>query len=93
MADDEILNIEQHRQAKEDDSSSVRCFRCGKSIPAVSTRCPHCRVHFQGVAEDFDGEEDEYRRKRQPWWVIITAIILLLFLIAGVFEFGFWWLW
>jgi hypothetical protein len=94
MADDEFLSFDEHRQEWVDDDSSVRCFRCGKSIPAIATRCPHCRVHFQGVADDFDREgEEEYARAGRPWWVIVTAVALLLFMIYSVFEFGLLWIW
>src|SRR6185437_14021117 len=52
MADD-VLKFGDYGEAQNDEDSLIRCARCGEKIPAISTRCPECGVHFQGEAQDF----------------------------------------
>jgi len=86
--DDDIDEYADEEDREEDD---VRCARCRKWIPGFSTRCPKCGVHFQGQAQDFDDEEDEYQQRNGlPAWVIMTALALLALMILGVFGYGFW---
>ncbi len=84
-------DLERIKQCREDWDIRVRCANCGKSIPAVATRCPDCRFDFHGEAQDFEYEADEeIRPHRLPMWVIITAVVLLMMMVLGVFNFAFW---
>ena len=67
----------------------VPCPRCGRPIPADSTQCPECRVHFDGIAAEFapgarDGSSMLGRWAKVGAWLIlgILAIGLLMALAA-----------
>lgn len=83
-------DIDEYEEEENREEDYVRCARCRRWIPAFSTRCPECGVHFQGQAQDFDDEEEEYQRRGLPLWVIWTAIVLLVLSVIGVFAYGFW---
>lgn len=80
--DDEPLNFEEHRRRRPADTDVVPCARCKKPIPAVSTRCPECGVHFSGAAEDFVQEGRGGRGT--PTWVVVVAVVLLVVTVAGL---------
>lgn len=73
--------------ADDDADNLVRCAECGKQILGSLTRCPHCRVHFQGEAQDFY-HESELPSADKPLWVVIVTLILLVMMIGGAL-----WLW
>jgi DNA-directed RNA polymerase subunit RPC12/RpoP len=94
MYDDDIDEYADEEDKEEDD---VRCARCRKWIPAFSIRCPECGVRFEGQAQDYEGEEDEYRSVFYgtlggglPLWIVLTALVLLALMILGIFQLGFW---
>jgi hypothetical protein len=49
---DEPLSFEEPRRRRDANADLVPCARCKKRIPALSTRCPECYVHFSGAAEN-----------------------------------------
>lgn len=80
---DDVLRFEQH-QDRSDDDDLVRCARCGKRIPAASARCPACRVHFHGEAQDFyhPSEHDRGNARKVPW-IVAVALLLVIALVVG----------
>lgn len=70
------LNFEEHRRGREENEYLVRCVRCGKLIPATSNRCPECRVHFQGEAQDFLHPDEQPTQSRLSWFVWIAVIVV-----------------
>ena len=83
-------DIDEYADEEDNEEDDVRCARCRQWIPAFSTRCPKCGVNFEGQAQDFDEEEEEYHRRGLPWWVILTAIVLLALMIFTAFEMHLW---
>lgn len=82
----ELLSFAEHQQRRDENPSTVRCVRCREWIPATSTRCPECRIHFQGQAQDyFDDDEKSYFAASKPIWSVIVAVILLALSILGLF--------
>ena len=73
------LNLGEYLARVEDEGERVECARCGMFIPAATPRCPHCGIHFNGMAEDFtpgaQGRED--RR-------CVRAYVLLIVFVLGV---------
>lgn len=81
---DEPLSFEEHRRRRQADADLVPCPRCRKRIPALSTRCPACGIHFSGAAEDFAQESEGGRGP--PTWVVV--VVLLVAMLAGVLRMG-----
>jgi hypothetical protein len=76
---DEPLNFEAHRRRRQADADVVPCAKCKTRIPALSTRCPECNVHFSGAAEDFV-QESEGGRGTQTWVVVVAVVLLVVML-------------
>ncbi|WP_422928662.1 hypothetical protein [Singulisphaera sp. PoT] len=86
---DHIFKFSEHQKPRDDrerpdEDELVKCARCGAMIPGTSTRCPECRVHFQGEAQDFYHESE--REERHPWnksWAVAIVVVLLVLMILG----------
>ena len=80
MDEEGIFDLTEYRHGGGD---RVPCPRCSKPIPASATRCPHCRVHFDGEAYQFT-EELQYesgvggRWIRLAAWALVALIVLFL---------------
>jgi hypothetical protein len=83
---DEILSFDEHRRRRDESPDLVRCARCGKPIPATATRCPECRVHFQGEAYEFShpSERASGRGRAGRWAVVIVAVLLAAWVLSAV---------
>ena len=80
---DEIFSLEEHRRRREENAALVRCARCGKMILASAVRCPECRIHFKGAAQDYLHPTERPQERRLPWWVVALAALLVLALALG----------
>jgi hypothetical protein len=81
---DEILNFDEHRRRRGENSGLVRCARCGKRILATATRCPECGVHFQGEAYEFmHASERAAGRGLARRWLVLVAVLLLVGLVLS----------
>jgi hypothetical protein len=80
---DEPLNFEEHRRRRQADAELVPCAKCKTRIPALSTRCPECGVHFSGVAEDF--VQEGVGGRGTPTWVVVVAVLLLMVVLTSLF--------
>ncbi len=66
-------------------SGSVPCQRCLRPIPASSTTCPECGVHFQGWAEDFTESRHSFLRQSTVRYVLLaTAVLLILLMLRAL---------
>ena len=66
-------------------SGAVPCPRCRRPIPASSTTCPECGVHFQGWAEDFAESRLSFLRKSIGRYVLFaTAVLLILVMLRAL---------
>lgn len=79
MEDDRIFDLTEYRRGT---GNLVPCPRCSRPIPASATRCPECRVHFQGQAYEFAeakaGPLDSGRPViRVAAWVLLIALALI----------------
>jgi predicted amidophosphoribosyltransferase len=89
MEEDGIFDLNEYRRGE---GSRVPCPRCSKPIPADATRCPECRVHFQGQAYEFAEAKSRSDPPVVAWirlsaWVIIAIVALLLAaLVVGSFA-------
>ncbi len=77
---DKPLNLDEFRQRLRDEDL-VRCARCRKVISAVSTRCEHCGIHFNGEAHEYQNRIQVKRGfGRVPftrWKLIVIAIMII----------------
>ncbi len=79
-----IIRLEDHRGktakrgAPKSDSGSVLCPRCRRPIPASSTTCPECGVHFEGWAEDFTDSGPSFLRTSTGRYFLLAAAVLLI---------------
>ena len=79
-----IIRLEDHRRRtpkrgpSKDVSGAVLCPRCRRPIPAASTTCPECGVHFQGWAEDFARSRLSFLRTNTGRSVLLVAAVLLM---------------
>ena len=71
---DEPLNLDQFRQRLRDEDL-VRCPRCRHLVSAVSTRCEHCGVHFEGEAHEFTARPRERERHSLVYWKRVVAVV------------------
>jgi hypothetical protein len=85
MSDDVLKFRDQPEEYDHDlDDGLVLCARCGASIPGTSTRCPKCRVHFHGQAQDFfhPSEQSPTHARGFPWVIAIAVVVVLALIIA-----------
>ncbi|GMW00630.1 MAG: hypothetical protein AMXMBFR84_17670 [Candidatus Hydrogenedentota bacterium] len=64
----------------------VPCRRCKKPIPADSTRCGHCGLHFRGHAAEFVSSFEAPRKRFGRLARMVVGFLLgalLLALLAG----------
>jgi len=79
-----IIRLEDRRRktpkrgSSENGADSVLCPRCRRPIPASSTTCPECGVHFQGWAEDFTESRLSFLRKSIGRYVLLAAAVILI---------------
>lgn len=84
MNDEGIFDLAEYRSGGGD---RVPCPRCSKPVPASATRCPHCRVHFDGEAYQFSEGLPYESGVGSKWirlaaWALIAIIVLLLAVLA-----------
>ncbi len=80
---DNHLNFEAHRRRRDANADLVPCAKCKRRIPALTTRCPECGVHFNGAAEDFVQEGGGDRGT--PTWMVVLAVLLLMVVMTSLF--------
>ena len=85
MQDDDPLNLEEFR-GRIQNEDRVPCARCGRPIASAATRCPHCSVHFSGIAYDFTPGANDLntrrdRLRRVTAWILF-GICLLIAIVA-----------
>ncbi len=92
MGDEKTFDFSEYRSGS---GSLVPCKNCNQPIPASSIRCPHCGVHFRGIAADFvPGIEKEtvtHKRwiKAAAYFILMLAVgVLLLFFGHIIFQQG-----
>ncbi len=87
-----IISIDSRRRKKADtrpsqkQSGSVPCPRCRRPIPASSTTCPECGVHFQGWAEDFTDAPPSFFRTRGARYILLATAVLLIASASGTLR-------
>ena len=64
MSDDNIFDFTSYRGGS---GNLVPCKRCKRPIPADSTRCTYCGLHYQGHAWQFTPEADGEVRMHFTW--------------------------
>lgn len=84
MEENGIFDLTEYRSGG---GERVPCPRCSRPIPASVTRCPHCRVHFDGEAYQFTERAPFESGVGRGWirltaWVLIAAVALLLAALA-----------
>jgi|GEM_PF-1947404 len=85
---EEYLNPNNYEEYEEDRDTLVRCARCGKLIPPRSIRCPQCKVHFQGEAQDFfhESEREENVRSSRTWIVVVAMLLIATFIVPFILQ-------
>lgn len=79
MSDNKIVDFTQYRSGS---GALVPCRRCLAPIPADSTTCSRCGLHFRGRAADFAPGANEPAELPNRWLKIATYAVLTL-LAAG----------
>jgi hypothetical protein len=86
MSDDDPIKLADYRAGKYDDGDQVPCAKCGCLVHAYNTRCPHCGVHFDGVACDFRDSLGEQvttgHRQRVRWIAVVLLVAIAVFVVA-----------
>lgn len=55
----------------------VPCVRCKQPIAARAKRCPHCKIHFTGLAEDFAPAKPLHWAYKVGGIFLVVAIVLV----------------
>ncbi len=82
----ETFKLSEYRRGT---GSRVACPKCNAAIPAETTRCPYCGVHFRGAAHTFapDAEAAMEKRRRPVVRALVAAAVgggLLLLAARGL---------
>jgi hypothetical protein len=81
---DDILSFEEHCRQQDKNPSLVRCARCGKLILATASRCPECKVHFQGEAQDFLHPSERPTASRAGWVAVVALVLVAAMVICAL---------
>lgn len=79
MDDKNVVDFTAYRRGE---TGRVPCPRCLRPVPADSTRCPHCRVHYQGAAYEFAEEKTPDANQVVGWnrwisWIVLAIIVTM----------------
>jgi hypothetical protein len=84
MEDDKTVDLTAYREGA---GNLIPCARCARPIPADSTRCVHCGVHFQGKAWQFTRGGTGDIRMGGRWLPVVVLLVLAVlggFLVLGL---------
>ena len=80
MDDKNVVDFTAYRRGE---TGQVPCPRCSRPVPADSTRCPHCRVHYQGAAYEFAEANTPDANQVTGWIRLIVWIVLAIVVTMG----------